>query len=54
MGVKVQIKFCDSRSNRSRDIRLGHFVMNDDDNNDDTGPYDNRAKRLRVSCLKMA
>ena len=26
MGVKVLVKFGDSRSNRSRDIRLPHFV----------------------------
>ena len=30
-GVKVRVKFGDSVSNRSRDIRLSHFVMNDDD-----------------------
>ena len=30
-GVKVRVKFGDSRSNRSRDIRLPHFVMNDND-----------------------
>ena len=28
-GMKVLVKFGDSRSNRSRDIRLPHFVMND-------------------------
>ena len=33
-GLKVPIKFGDSRSNRSRDIRLPHFVTNDDDNDD--------------------
>ena len=37
-GVKVRLKFGDPRSNRSRDIRLPHFVMNDDNNeNDDAG-----------------
>ena len=30
-GVKVPVKFGDSRSNRSRDIRLPHFVTNDND-----------------------
>ena len=30
-GVKVPIKFCGSKSNRSRDIRLPHFVRNDKD-----------------------
>ena len=38
-GVKV-VKFGDSRSNRSRDLRLPHFVTNscnDDDDNDDAG-----------------
>ena len=33
-GVKVRVKFGDSRSNRSRNIRLPHFVTND---NDDAG-----------------
>ena len=33
--AKVHVKFADSRSNRSRDIRLPQFVMNDD--NDDAG-----------------
>ena len=48
MGMKVPVKFADSRSNRFRDIRLPHFVTNDDDNDDDAdhGPYDNRAKCL--------
>ena len=32
-GVKVRVKFGDSWSNRSRDIRLPHFVTNDNDNN---------------------
>ena len=37
-GVKVFVKFGDSRSNRSRDIRLPHVVTNDVDNdNDDAG-----------------
>ena len=48
-GMKVRVKIGDSRSNRSRDIGLPHFVTNDDDNdnaNDPAdGPYDNRAKR---------
>ena len=26
-GVKVRVKFVDSRSNRSRDIRLPHFAV---------------------------
>ena len=30
-GVKISVKHSDSRSNRSRDIRLPHFVTNDDD-----------------------
>ena len=33
MGVKVPVKYGDSRSNHSRDMRLPHFVTNDD--NDD-------------------
>ena len=33
-GVKVRVKFGDSRQNRSRDIRLPHFVTNYDADND--------------------
>ena len=38
-GVKVRVKFGDSRSNGSRDTRLPHFVTNDTDDgdNDDAG-----------------
>ena len=32
VGMNTRVKFGDSRSNRSRDIRLPHFVTNDDDN----------------------
>ena len=39
-GVKVCVKHGDSRSNRSRDMRLRHFATNDDD-------YDNDDKRQR-------
>ena len=28
-GLKISVKFCDSRSSRSRDTRLPHFVTND-------------------------
>ena len=31
--VKISAKFCDSRSNCSRDIRLPHFVTNSDNGN---------------------
>ena len=34
-GVKIPVKFGDSRSNRSRNIRLPHFATNDND--DDAG-----------------
>ena len=34
MGVKVSVKFGDSRSNRSRDKRLPHFVKNDYNDDD--------------------
>ena len=48
MGVKVDVKFGDCRSNCSLDIRLPHFVMNNND-----GPYENRAKdRYAAFCLK--
>ena len=33
-GVKARVKFGDSRTNRFLDIRLPHFVTNDNDNND--------------------
>ena len=42
-GVKVHVKFGDSGSNSSREMRLPHFVtnndnnINDDDNDDDAG-----------------
>ena len=36
-GVKVRVKFGDSRSYRSRDIRLPHFMRNDNDDGDDAG-----------------
>ena len=39
-GLKVLVKFGDSRSNSSQDIRLPHFVTNDDnddDNDSDVG-----------------
>ena len=32
--MKVRVKFGDSASHRSRDIRLPHFVTNDNDDND--------------------
>ena len=31
-GMKICIQFDDSKSNRCRDIRLPHFVTNDNDN----------------------
>ena len=34
-GVKVSVKFGDSRSNGSRDAGLPHLVTNDDDDDDD-------------------
>ena len=36
-GLKVRVKFGDYRSTRSRDIRLSHFVTNDDGNDNDVG-----------------
>ena len=39
-------KFGDSRSNRSRDTRLSHFVANDDDDND-AGVRRSSQKRLQ-------
>ena len=37
MGVKVHVKLGVSRSNRSRYIRLPHFVTNDDNDYNDAG-----------------
>ena len=48
-SVKVCVKFGDSKSSRSRDIRLPHFVTNDDDN--DAGHHI-RAKLVRRCCGK--
>ena len=36
-SLKVRVKYGDSGSNRSRDIRLTHFVTNDNDKDDDAG-----------------
>ena len=46
MGVRVRVKFGDSRSNRSRDVRLPHFDTNDDYNDD----ADRRT--LTAFCIK--
>ena len=35
VGEKFRVKYGDSKSKRSRDIRLPHFVTNDDNDNDD-------------------
>ena len=55
--VQVPVKLNDSRSYRSRDIRLPQFVTNDDKDNDGVasadGPCDNRAKRYEALCLKI-
>ena len=32
--MKVRVKFGDSRSNCSRDVRLPHFLTNDDDDDE--------------------
>ena len=37
IGVKARVKFIDYRSNCSRNIRLPHFVTNDDADNDNAG-----------------
>ena len=49
-GVKARVKFDDSRSNRSRDIRLPYFVRTT------TPAYAGRhirAKRRKAFCLKI-
>ena len=49
-GVKVRVKFGDSRSNSSsRDIGLPHFVTNDDD---DAGVCRSSHKGKTAFCLK--
>ena len=47
-GRKVPVKLGDSRSKRPRDIRLPHFVTNDDDDNNDAG-----RRTLSAFCLKL-
>ena len=39
VGMKVGVKLCNSKSNRSRDIRLPHYLPNDndDESDDDAG-----------------
>ena len=52
-GVKVRVKFGNSRSNPYPDIRLPHFVRTTTTTTTPTdGPHDNRAKRLLAFCLK--
>ena len=43
-GVKVRVNFGDSMSHRSRDMRLPHFVTNDDD--------DDRRFALKLDAYK--
>ena len=50
-GVKVHGKVGDSRSNRSRDIQLPHFVTNNHDDDNDPGHHV-RAKRHKAFCIK--
>ena len=38
-GMKVLVKYGNSKSNRSRYIRLPHSVTNDEDNDDDAGHH---------------
>ena len=50
-SVKIHVKVGDSRSNRSRDVRLPHFVTNDD--NDDVNRRTLLGQTPRVFCLKI-
>ena len=38
-GMKAPEKLGDYRSKRSRDIRLPHFIANDDNNDNDAGRW---------------
>ena len=49
--MDVSVEFCDSGSNRSRDIRLPHFVRTTTMTTQADRPYDNRAKRRLYSCV---
>ena len=56
-GVKVHVKFGDSRSTRSLNIRLPHVVTNNhhhDDDNDDAGVCRSSHNGLRITafCLE--
>ena len=56
-GMKAHVKCCDSRSNRSRDIRLPHFVTDDERTTPAYAGHHIRAKRrkkrLMPFCLIM-
>ena len=53
IGMKVRVKFGDTRSSRSRDIRMPHFVRTTTTTTQTDGPYDNTAKRRSASfCPK--
>ena len=51
--IKFHVKLGDSRSNRSRDIRVPHFVTNDVDGDDDTNVRRSSNKGPPMAfCLK--
>ena len=52
IGVMVHAKFNDSRSNRSRDIRLPQFVTNVDDNDKNAGVR-RSSRKGKAFCLKI-
>ena len=48
VGLDVRVQFGDSRSNRSRDIRPAHFVMDDERRRTTAdGPCGNRPNALQ-------
>ena len=53
-GVNVLVKFGDSRSNGSRDIRLPHFVTNDNDHDNDDNDDAGRRILGQNACRRFA
>ena len=54
VGMNVRVKSGDSRSNRARDIRLPHFVTNDDDTDAGRRTICQQAKRQKHRQAKIS
>ena len=53
-GVKVKVNFGDSRSKYSRDVRLHHFVTNEDERRRPTDPMAIGQKRRRTLTIALS